>query len=88
MAYLPDVRFAVDVRPPAPSSTHVLALDLPPQVVAALNQLVATGLFGLSVADCAERMICEQLRARELDGWLPKTVVVERKLAAKKRGWR
>ena len=35
----------------------------------ALQGLVQAGLFGASVQDVAERMICERLRMHENDGW-------------------
>lgn len=41
------------------------------QAHADLEQLVATGLFGFHIADCAQRLIYEGLRVKAVEGWLP-----------------
>jgi len=41
-----------------------------PQVVAALERLVATGKFGKSASEVAEELLRLKLREIELEGWL------------------
>jgi len=40
------------------------------QVRAALDTLVATGLFGITVGQVAEALLRERIRELELEGWL------------------
>lgn len=41
------------------------------RVIAALDRLRETGLFGRTRAQVAERFVCEGVRQAQRDGWLP-----------------
>lgn len=47
-----------------------ITIEPTPQVVAALDALLSTGLFGFSRADVARRLVDEGVRAAERAGWL------------------
>lgn len=56
---------------------ETLELELSPQIVAYLEGLVATGLYGASVEEAAERVMCQEIRRMIKDGHI-------RQLATKK----
>ncbi len=47
-----------------------VTIELPEKVVGDLEELLAYGIFGTTVEQLCERMVCEQLMARIKEGWL------------------
>lgn len=50
-------------RAPKKQRTCRISVTTTPQVKAALENLVSLGMFGTSVSDAAERLICQGLQA-------------------------
>ena len=57
-------------RTPNSIPTRKLQLSTTPQVVEALEALMATGKFGKSKGEVAEELLRLKLREIELEGWL------------------
>ena len=57
------------IRRRNPTQSYAIRVVLTEPAMKALKGLVQTGLFGFSVQEAAERMICERLRVHENDGW-------------------
>lgn len=53
-----------------PRHYRTVTISTSPQIVAALERLRDTGLFGLSRAKVAERFVCDGVRAAQLAGFL------------------
>ncbi len=56
-----------------------LSLTISPRARADLDRLLATGLFGLSRAEVAQRFVYAGLQEQALAGWLPELVLKERR---------
>lgn len=51
---------------------ETLELELSPQIIAYLEGLVATGLYGASVEEAAERVMCQEIRRLIVEGYIRK----------------
>jgi hypothetical protein len=59
-------------------SAETLYLKPTPEVHRLLKYLTENGLFGTSVEDVAERLLCEKLREIVLQGWVRTQPLVHR----------
>lgn len=53
-------------------ATETLKLSTTPQTLAALDELVATGLFGKTRTEAAEQLLRERLRELVNQEWIPR----------------
>lgn len=50
----------------------LLELEVTPQVVAYLEGLVSTGLYGATPEEAAERLMCQEIRRLIVEGYIRK----------------
>lgn len=56
----------------AENEPETLELEVTPQVVAYLEGLVSTGLYGVTVEEAAERLMCQEIRRLIVEGYIRK----------------